>query len=78
MEGNFEWFLQHYNEIYSLCGKCHVVIQDKRIIKIFSTKLEAYNWVVDNNLLGDVNIQYCNGDESGYTSLNYTMLTIEE
>ncbi len=69
MEGNFEWFLEHYDEIYSLCGTCNVVIKDKRIIKIFSDSSDAYYWVRDNNLLGKVNIQYCNGDESGYTSL---------
>lgn len=69
MEGNFEWFLEHYNEIYSLCGTCNVVIKDKKIIKIFGDEIQAYHWVKDNNLLGKVNIQYCNGDKSGYTVL---------
>lgn len=67
MEGNFEWFLEHYNEIYALCGECHVVIKDKKLIKLFSSESEAYHWVDENNLLGKCNIQYCNGDESGYT-----------
>lgn len=76
MEGNFEWFLEHYNDIYTLCGECYIVIQNKKIIKIFSAEIEAYDWVVSNNLLGKVNIQYCNGDESAYTSINWTIITV--
>ena len=74
MEGNFEWFLEHYDEIYSLCGECYVVIYKQKIIKIFSSMDTAYEWVKNNNLLGECNIQYCNGDESGYTCFNYTIL----
>lgn len=72
MKGNFEWFLEHYNEIYSLYGECHVIIKDKRIIKLFDNEIEAYHWLVDNKLLGKATIQYCNGDESGYTAHIFT------
>lgn len=71
MEGNFEWFLEHYNEIYTLCGECHVVIKNKRIIKIFEDHFAASRWVNENGLLGKVNVQYCNGDESAYTAYIY-------
>ena len=71
MEENFEWFLEHYNEIFQLCGECYVVINNKRVIKIFDTYAEAYHWTDDNNLLGKANVQYCNGDESGYTVYIY-------
>lgn len=67
MNKNFEWFVEHYDEIYNLCGECYVVIENKKIIQLFSTIGEAYHWVAHNNLLGKVNIQHCNGDESGYT-----------
>lgn len=67
MEENFKWFVENYDDIYRLCGKCHVVIQDKKIIKIFTSEFEGYRWIKDNSLLGKVNLQYCNGDESGYT-----------
>ena len=77
MEGNFEWFIDHYDEIYNLCGECYVVIKDKKIIKIFDNDPEGYHWVCDNGLLGKVNLQYCNGDESGYTTYcfnDYSMM----
>lgn len=67
MERNFEWFKEHYTDIYQLCGECYVVIKEERIIKLFSNENEAYLWVTDNNLLGRCNIQYCNGDKSAYT-----------
>lgn len=72
MKENFEWFVEHYDEIYQLCGECHVVIKDKRIIYVAATVKDAYHWVVDNNLLGSVNISHCNGDESGYTAYIFT------
>lgn len=68
MHVNFQWFLDHYMEIYSLCGECYVIIKEQRIIRIFSNEKEAYDWIVDNSLLGKCNIQYCNGKESGYTT----------
>lgn len=71
MEGNFEWFLEHYNEIYMLCGECHVVIKDKQIIRMFQDYNEAIEWYREKDLYGKANLQYCNGDESGYTEYIY-------
>lgn len=68
MQENFKWFVENYDNIYQLCGECHVVIRDKRIIKIFETEIEGYHWIRTNDLLGKVSLQYCNGDESGYTT----------
>lgn len=76
MEGNFQWFLDNYYQIYSLCGECYVAIKDKKIIQIFVDEHEACNWIIGNNLLGQVSIQYCNGDESGYSSLNFTQIAM--
>lgn len=67
MKGNFDWFLEHYDEIYELCGICHVVIKDKKIIGVFVTDRAAYDWVRDTGLLGKCSVQYCNGEESAYT-----------
>lgn len=72
MEEDFEWFLEHYNEIYQLCDECYVVINEKKIIAIFlDSYAEAYQWVKERGLLGKCNIQYCSGDEDGYTAYVY-------
>lgn len=75
MEGNFEWFLEHYNDIYVLLGECYIVIEKQKIIKVFSTETEAYRWVENHGMLGKCNIQYCNGNESAYTTYDFTILT---
>lgn len=67
IQNNFEWFIKNYDDIYRLCGEYYVVIKDKKIVKIFSTEIQGYYWIKDNNLLGEVSLQYCNGDKSGYT-----------
>lgn len=74
MEGNFEWFLDNYKQIYSLCGECHVVIRDKRIIKLFDSEKEAIQWIESNGLLGKATTQYCNGNEDGYMCYDYTII----
>lgn len=71
MKENFEWFVEHYNEIFQLCGECYVVIYEKKIIGVFESHTYAYHWVIERDLLSYANIQYCNGDESGYTAYVY-------
>lgn len=68
MKENFEWFLEHYNEIFQLCGECYVVILGKKIVGIFVSYAEAYHWANNKGMLGKCNIQHCNGDKSGYTA----------
>lgn len=68
MERNFKWFLKHYDEIYDICGECYVIIKDQKIIKIFFNYKQACEFYDNNNLKGFANFQYCNGNESGYTT----------
>ena len=65
---NFEWFIEHYNEIFELCGECYVVIYEKKLVGVFHSFNAAHTWVNKHNLLGRCNIQYCNGKKTGYTA----------
>lgn len=69
LRSNFEWFLDHYQEIFALCGVCYVVIVDKQIKHICHSVTGALRFVTKNGYkAGQYNIQFCNGDESGYTA----------
>lgn len=68
MRENFEWFIEHYNEIFGLCGECHVVIFEKKLVGVFNSFDEAHTWVNNHNLFGRCNVQYCNGKKTGYTA----------
>lgn len=65
---NFQWFLEHYDEIYRRHGECHVAIKDRAIIGVYHSSVEAYQKTCETEVPGSFSIQYCNGDESGYTA----------
>lgn len=67
MRENFDWFLNNYNTIFELCGECYVVIFKKQLVGVFDTITKAHSFLCENNLLGEANIQYCNGQVDGYT-----------
>lgn len=71
MERNFNWFVDNYDEIYKLCGECHVLIKDQKIIKIFDDIKDGLKYMEDHDLFGISNLQYCNGDISGYTEYEF-------
>ena len=64
---NFEWFLQHYMEIYLLHGNCYVVIYEQRIVYVTKSFSNAVKYANEHYEPGTFNVQHCNGDESGYT-----------
>ena len=63
MKGNNEWFLEHCEEIFALCGICYVVIKAERIIGIFETSPDAYAWVAEHDLSKEATVRYCDGTE---------------
>lgn len=67
MHENFRWFLEHYDELYQRYGECYIVIKDCKVIGTYSDIGEAVRTTDLTEKPGTYNVQYCNGDESGYT-----------
>ena len=63
---DFNWFLNHYDELYETYGHKFLVIKNKTILGAYDSVREA----VDNTdeELGTFIVQECNGDPSAYTS----------
>ena len=68
MEADFEWFVNNYLDIYKLCGKCFVLIAQKRLIGVYQNRTKAIE--CGNAELGQGNfiVQFCDGTDSAYTS----------
>ena len=68
MDENFTWFLEHYDELYQKYGMCYIVIKNCEVIGTYSELGDAIRITDLVEKPGTYNVQYCNGDESGYTA----------
>lgn len=65
---DFKWFLDNYDDIFREYGNCYVAIKDKKVLGTYGSTAEAVKETSKNEPLGSFIVQYCNGDESGYTN----------
>ncbi len=65
---DFDFFLEHYQELFEKYGHCFISIKNKTIIGVFHTEKEAIDITSSEYELGEFIVQECNGDESGYTN----------
>lgn len=67
-KNDFEYFIHHYQELFSQYGHKFIVIRNNKILGLYNTELEAINETSKEYPLGTFIVQECNGDESGYTN----------
>lgn len=67
-EDDYHWFLDNYNTLFQKYGTSYLAIQNKTILGVYSNFGEAVNKTSEIKPLGTFIVQFCNGDESGYTS----------
>lgn len=66
-ENDFKWFLDNYQKLFKEYGTCYFAIKNKQILGTYSTSSEAIKRTSRTEELGTFIVQYCNGEESGYT-----------
>ncbi len=69
---DFTWFVKHYDEFYKQYGVSHIAIRHQEILGVFDTDTEGIDSLAEIYPLGTYSLQYCNGDESGYTGYIYS------
>ena len=65
---DFEYFIEHYHEIYEKYGHKFIAIQNQNILGLYDDEITAINETSAKHPLGSFIVQECNGDESGYTN----------
>lgn len=68
LRSDFDYFINHYQEIYDNYGHKFIAIRNKTILGSFDTELDAINEVSKEYPLGEFIVQECNDNESGYTN----------
>lgn len=74
---DFNWFVKNYDELFQKYGLCYLAISNKQVIGTYSSSREAIEEVSKTIPLGEFIVQFCNGDESGYTNyIASTQITV--
>ena len=65
---DFEYFIEHYQELYEKYGHKLIAIKNKTVLGVYNSEIAAMDDISKQYPLGTFIIQECNGDESGYTN----------
>ena len=65
---DFDYFLDHYSELFAEYGKCFIAIRNMQVIGAFSTIREAINALAPEHPIGSYILQECDGTENAYTT----------
>ena len=65
---DYAWFLKNYESLYNEYGKSYLAIKGNTVLGAYPSYAEAVHATEQTESLGSFIVQYCNGDESGYTN----------
>lgn len=68
MSEDFEWFLNHFSELYKKYGDSYLVIKNKQVIGVYHSYSEAVYSTKKEEPLGTFIVQKCGCDETAYTN----------
>jgi hypothetical protein len=67
LASEFQFYLDHQNELVSLCDGKVVVILSNALIGVYDTELEAIEKTSEKHALGTFLVQKCGPGEENYT-----------
>lgn len=65
---DFEWFVENYDALYKQYGACFLAISNKKVLGTYDRPRKAIEETSKTVPLGQFIVQFCNGEESGYTN----------
>jgi len=65
---DFTWFIENYNELFEKYGVSYLAIRNKTVLGSYHNFKNAIDETKKDFPLGQFIVQYCNGEESGYTN----------
>ena len=74
---DFAWFVENYNSLYAKYGVCYLAISNRAVLGSYRTAGDAIRGASKIVPPGEFIVQFCNGDESGYTNyIASTQITV--
>ena len=65
---DFEWFIANYNDLFKEYGVSYLAIKNKAVLGVYDSYGDGVIETQKTEEPGTFIVQYCNGDESGYTA----------
>ena len=65
---DYDWFLANYEGLFEQYGVSYLAIKNCTVLGSYNSYEEAIRETEKKEELGSFIVQYCNGDESGYTA----------
>lgn len=67
LQQNFEYFINHHDELVKLYNGKFVVIKDEHVLAAYDDEMEAIEETQKNHPLGTFLVQLCTPGEQSYT-----------
>lgn len=65
---DYEWFLANYDDLFKKYGVSYLAIKNKQVLGKYSSYAEGVHETEKTEPLGSFIVQFCNGNESGFTN----------
>ena len=72
---DYQWFLDNYDNLFREYGRTYLAIKNAKVLGSYPSYADAVKNTEKNEELGSFIVQYCNGEESGYTNYISSMFT---
>lgn len=66
-ETDFQWFLEHFSELFEKYGNTYVAIKNKTVIGTYASYAEGVHRTSLTEEIGTFIVQRCGENESAYT-----------
>ena len=63
---DFQWFKEHYDELYTRYGNVYLAIKDKTVLGSYATFGDGVRETAKTEQPGTFIVQYCDGTQSAY------------
>ena len=67
-EADYKWFLDNYRQLFEKYGVSYLAIKNQNVLGAYLSYPEALHETEKKEPIGSFIIQYCNGNETGYTN----------
>jgi hypothetical protein len=75
-EIDYKWFLENYHQLYDKYGVAYLAIKGQKVLGKYTSYAEALHETEKAEPIGSFIIQYCNGNETGYTNYISSMFVM--
>ena len=75
-ETDYRWFLDNYDQLFKEYGTSYLAIKEQKVLGVYASYAEALHETEKTETVGSFIIQFCDGNETGYTNYIASMFVL--